>query len=86
MQVKLTVNIRDECLRSGSPTVIHRMTAIYRAVIYRFDCKYQSDDSPNLKPYLNQNQNQNQSDCKIHFDTQIPFNNQERIKSLFLLQ
>ena len=84
MQVTLTGNIRDECLRSGSATVIHRMTAIYGAVIYWFDCKYQLDDSPNLKQYLNQNQNQ--TDCKIHFDTQIPFNNQERIALALLLQ
>ena len=60
------------------------MTAIYRAVIYWFDCKYQLDDSPNLKPYLNQNQNQ--TDSKIHFDTQIPFNNQERITLALLLK
>ena len=34
MQVNLTVNIRD-----NSVTVIHRVTAIYRAVIHRFDCE-----------------------------------------------
>lgn len=39
MQVNLTVNIRDKFLESCSVSVTHRVTAIYRAVIYRFDCK-----------------------------------------------
>ena len=38
MQVNLTVNIRDDFLGSCWLTIIHRVTAIYRAVIYRFDC------------------------------------------------
>ena len=38
MQVNLTVNIRDDFLGSCSLTVIHRVTAIYRAIVYRFDC------------------------------------------------
>ena len=38
MQVNLTVNIRDDFLGSCSVTVIHRVTAIYRAIRYMFDC------------------------------------------------
>ena len=38
MQVNLTVNIRDDFLGSCSVTVVHSVTAIYSAVIYRFDC------------------------------------------------
>ena len=38
MQVNLTVNKKGRFLSSCSVTVIHRVTAIYRTVIYRFDC------------------------------------------------
>ena len=38
MHVNLTVNVRENFLASCSVTVIRRVTAIYRAVIYRFDC------------------------------------------------
>ena len=36
MQVNVTVNIRDDFL-SCSVTVVHKVIAIYRAVINRFD-------------------------------------------------
>ena len=37
LQVNLTVNIRDDFWKVFSD-IIHRVTAIYRAVTYRFDC------------------------------------------------
>ena len=43
MQVKLTVNnYKGQFLRSCSVTIIQRVTTIYRAITYRFDCKRKS--------------------------------------------
>ena len=39
MQVNLTVNVRGNFWKVvSSVTVIHRVTVIYRAVVYRFHC------------------------------------------------
>ena len=39
MQVKVTVNnYKGWFLGSCSVIVVHRVTAMYRAIIYRFDC------------------------------------------------
>ena len=38
MQVNLTVKITGIFLESCSVTVIHRVIAIYRAVVYRYNC------------------------------------------------
>jgi len=56
LQVNSAENIRQlKILRSCPVTVIHRVTTIYRAIIYRFDCSlwfYKGHDLVNFHPSL----------------------------------